>query len=128
MFKHTITIYNKKQVGREDVWNRTVIKGVHYENIHGIKLGDRSISTDSSTEIVVPIMDGFLKPKAYQKSNEDNVWTLAPNDKIVLGRLDIDITSERELEDYDDIRTIKSYDVIDYADDLSLNNITVVAR
>lgn len=128
MFTKTITIYNKKQEGRDDVWKRTVLEGVHYENVHGIKLGDRSIQTDSSTEIVIPILDGFLKPKAYQQSTEAGMWTLAPNDKVVLGRLSKDITNERELDDYDDVRTIQSYDVVDYASDPSLNNITVVAK
>lgn len=128
MFTKTITIYNKKQEGRDDVWKRTVIDGVHYENVHGIKLGDRSIQTDSSTEIVIPILEGFLKPKAYQQSTEAGKWTLAPNDKVVLGRLTKDITNERELDDYDDVRTIKSYDLVDYAADESLNNLTVVAK
>ena len=128
MFTKTITIYNKKQEGRDDIWKRTVLEGVHYENVHGIKLGDRSIQTDSSTEIVIPILDGFLKPKAYQQSTEAGMWTLAPNDKVVLGRLSKDITNERELDGYDDVRTIQSYDVVDYASDPSLNNITVVAK
>lgn len=128
MFTKTITIYNKKQEGRDDVWKRTIIEGVHYENVHGIKLGDRSIQTDSSTEIVIPLLDGFLKPKAYQQSTEAGTWTLAPNDMIVLGRLSREITDSSDLEAYDDVRTIKSYDVVDYASDPSLNNLTVVAK
>lgn len=128
MFTKTITIYNKKQLGRDDVWKRTVIKNVHYENVVGVRLGDKSIHTDSSTEIVIPNLEGFLKPKAYQQSTEAGKWTLAPNDRIVLDELNVDITSDRELDDYDDVRTIKSYDLIDYAADESLNNLTVVAK
>lgn len=128
MFTKTITVYNLKREGRDDAWKRTVLKETHYENVHGIKLGDRSIQTDSSTDIIIKDYKGFMKPKQYQREGGDKNWTLAPNDMVVLGELTQEIKDASDLEAYDDVRTIKSYDVVDYASDPSLNNITVVAK
>ena len=128
MFTHGITIYNKYSSGRLDVWNRTYIEGVHWENVSGIKLGGKSIMTDNSTEIVIPKFDGFRLPKEYGRQSPTGAWTLAQGDYVVLGNLDLEITDGSDLADYDNVRVIKSYDVVDYALNPMLNNITVVAQ
>lgn len=125
MFKRDITIYNQLIKDKKTQLQSTVLVGVHYENVEGVIIGSTSVSSSNSTEIVIPLsIKGFIKPKQY---NGDG-WTLAPNDFVMLGTTDIEVNDVRDLEKLDDVRTIQSYDVIDYATDTSLNNITVVAK
>ena len=155
MFTHGITIYNKYSSGRLDKWYRTFIQGVHWENVSGVTLGGKSITTENHTEIVIPKVNGFITPKAYARilkitgepvypshelypdenlfttssiQADTSMWTLREGDFVVLGDVNIEMTDGTELNEYDDVRVVKSYDVVDYALNPMLNNITVVAQ
>lgn len=127
MFPTTITLYNLIKARTGDTYARTVIKGVHWEDTQGIKLGDSVVKTDNTIAVVIPMsVEGFELPTEYQKlSDKTDKWTLAEGDFIVKGEIGQEITDIADLKDYDQKMTITSYEVNDQAIMKRLNNYTV---
>lgn len=126
MFPTTITIYNLVKARTGDTYARTVINGVHWEDVNGIQLGNNVVKSDNTITVVIPMThEGFTLPSDFQKLTErTGKWTLSEGDFIVKGEMLTDITSIASLKDIDQKMTIASYEVNDQAVIKRLNNYT----
>lgn len=111
-----LTIYNKYIADRADVYLRTEITSVAWENQTGVKrLTSGGVISDDKAIIYIPFQRGsaFLSPKTWQAlANEDKSdnWTLQEGDIIVKGIASDEITTEFTVSDlmakYDDVLKI----------------------
>ena len=117
MFPHAATVYNHYRDGREDRWQRTILKSIFWDNTRGINARTGAIDNDDSALIIIPCEDrtGYLPPKKFARTeNKSGNWTLQPGDKIVFGAIDFEINETHRLaeleSDYDDVLTITKVD------------------
>lgn len=117
MFKRTITVYHKTfdKEQREDVFVRTVIKGVHFEHSKALNVSGTKLHASDDVEIVIP------------HEHLTNDLAIKKDDVVVLGEVEKDIEDIHDLEGHDfyKVRAIhyNDYALIDY-----LNNWTVIAQ
>lgn len=125
MFNADITIFNKvyDEETRSDKYLRTILKGVHVEKINASQKNDSKVIVSDSLFISIPFLDNYVTPKKFQESKKG--YTLQNTDIIVVGIVDKDITSLKDLKKLDDVYTINSVEVIDYSK--YLNHIEVYA-
>lgn len=117
MFPHAATVYNHYRDGREDRWQRTILKSIFWDNTRGINARTGAIDNDDSALIIIPCEErtGYLPPKKFARTeNKARNWTLQPGDKIVFGAIDFEINETHRLaeleSDYDDVLTITKVD------------------
>ncbi len=109
------TVFNKRldNATRMDVWERTVIRGVYWEDTDGVKkLVSSGITDDSNVLVMIPASADtggkiYVKPNAY-KSSHENTFTLAPGDIIIKGVINSELSTVKELQ-----RTHDDYHVIE---------------
>ena len=115
------TIYNKTIIDHAEVYQRTVLVTVYWENRRAVnKLASGGDIKADKALVMIPytMSDGFLSP-SYWKSLVDKTgkWTLQNGDIIVRGVVADEITSEFTASDlkrkYDDVLTINSVDSMD---------------
>lgn len=129
MFNHTVTLFNLYVENGDYKYKRTILNGVHWESGEAVKLGDKSITTSNDTSLIVPFTNenykNYKEPIGFKKDHTGILWTLQPEDIVAKEMVDIDINSIADLKGYNDVKTIASVDVIDYASIDELNNFTV---
>lgn len=125
MFNNDITIFNKvyDEETRSDKYLRTVLKGVHVEKTNAGQKNDSKVIVSDSLFVSIPFLDNYVTPKKFQESKKG--YTLQNTDIIVVGIVDKDITSLKDLKRLDDVYTVNSVEVIDYS--RCLNHIEVYA-
>ncbi|MFL8951102.1 DUF6751 family protein [Helcococcus kunzii] len=95
-----ITIYNKfiDSKTRNDVWKKTQIKNVHWEESKGANIIKSGMTNADSVKVFIPYSsieeDVYIDPKQYKGDG----FTLKPGDYIVKGLIEDEITSSSELE------------------------------
>lgn len=125
MFNADITIFNKvyDEETRSDKYLRTILKGVHVEKTTASQKNDSKVIVSDSLFISIPFLDNYVSPKKFQEFKKG--YTLQNTDIIVVGIVDKDITSLKDLKRLDDVYTVNSVEVIDYS--RCLNHIEVYA-
>lgn len=125
MFNTDITIFNKvyDEETRSDKYLRTVLKGVHVEKTNASQKNDSKVIVSDSLFVSIPFLDNYVTSKKFQESKKG--YTLQNTDIIVVGIVDKDITSLKDLKRLDDVYTVNSVEVIDYS--RCLNHIEVYA-
>ncbi len=125
MFNANITIFNKvyDPKTRSDKYVRKVLKGVHVEKTHTIQKDDSKVIVNDSLFVSIPFSDEYTSPKKFQETKEG--YTIQNRDVIVVGIVEKNIESLKDLKDMDDIYTVNSVEVIDYSK--GLNHIEVYA-
>lgn len=125
MFSSDITIFNKvyDEETRSDKYLRTILKGVHVEKTNASQKNDSKVIVRDSLFVSIPFLDNYVTPKKFQESKKG--YTLQNTDIIVVGIVDKDITSLKDLKRLDDVYTVNSVEVIDYS--RCLNHIEVYA-
>jgi len=110
-------VYNRYREGKEDIWQRTVLESIFWDNVRGLNSRTGAVDHEDSAVIIIPAVNrkGYLSPKEYVKvEDKAGYWTLQPGDKIVFGKIlyEIDETHRlAELEkDYDDVLNITRVD------------------
>lgn len=93
-----ITIFNKKQVGRETVWLRTQIQNVNLHGTAKVELADKGLI--SADEFIIRI------PAASIAENKN--FTVQKGDCIVIGLIDDDIQGLADLMKKYDVLTVMS--------------------
>lgn len=101
-----ITIYNRKDGGRNrpDVWQRTVILGVHIYVDNKVALGETGVNSADVYKIRIPadVKDAgtYLSPEEYKAvNNPEGHWTIQNDDRIVIGVCDADIEKPADLKE-----------------------------
>lgn len=120
LFKNAdITIYNRyydNSLG-VDMYQRTVIEGVNWQNKRTGTVGDKGLLLADSTLIFIDKLDNYISPKKFAKLDHlerEECFTFAPGDKIVKGEVEFEVTGVKpyriaDLEsEFDDVITIKS--------------------
>lgn len=122
LFKNAdITIYNKyyDKVNDIDRYQRTIIKGVNWQDKRNATVSDKGLLRADSVLIFLDINDVenkiYISPKRFNKLQDAerfNYFTLGLKDKVVKGEVDFEITgikpnSIADLENnYDDVVSI----------------------
>ena len=120
LFKNAdITIYNRyydNSIGA-DMYKRTVIKGVNWQNKRNGTVSNNGLLLADSTLIFIDKLENYISPKRFNKLLPDdlgNYFTLSVGDKIVKGEVDFEILGLQgcrisDLEnEFDDVINIKS--------------------
>lgn len=107
MNDNTITIFNHKKAGKEDVWNKTTLHGVSV--VSGV---DKSVSANGTVTrkqiltIVIPVNaweKEYIDPMQYEKLEDvSSCFTLNPSnnsDFIVAGECEEEITGDYRVSD-----------------------------
>ena len=120
LFKNAdITLYNKYYDLDSDIYKyqRTIIKGVNWQEKRNGTVSDKGLLLADSTLIFIDKVDNYISPKKFAKlSDEDRekYFTFAPGDKIVKGEVEFEITGVKphrlaDLEnEFDNVIDIKS--------------------
>lgn len=120
LFKNAdITLYNKYYdiSSGYDMYQRTVIKNVNWNNKRNATVSDKGLLMADSTRIIIGKSDKYISPKKFRKlydAERINYFTLSVGDKVVKGEIDFEIAgikpySVADLEsNYDDVVNIMS--------------------
>lgn len=117
-----MTIYNKyydKALGL-DRYQRTVIKGVHWEDTQGANIIKSGL--ENADRIFVSIPFGcqadrtYCKPKAFESLADKSIFfTIQPGDRIIKGAIDFDINgSAKALDETYETFTVTTVDTLDF--------------
>ncbi len=107
------TVFNRRtdKERRMDIWVKTVIRGVYWESSRGLSKNSNGLKKESSLFAVIPKNAGtqgkrYVKPHEYKAVSADTAFTLAPEDIIIKGIIEEDITEHFTIGDmqkkYDD--------------------------
>lgn len=117
LFPHSCTVYNRYREGKEDIWQRTVLESIFWDNVRSLNSRTGAVDHEDSAVIIIPAVNrkGYLSPKEYVKvEDKAGYWTLQPGDKIVFGAIDFEIDETHRLaeleKDYDDVLNITRVD------------------
>lgn len=101
-FTDTVTLYNRYKDGRATHWKRTVLRGVQW-NQKAVRTADNSGSVIITTETSVTVpgnMPGHVSPAVFAATeNKSGAWTLAPDDMILFGENEAEITGNVTADD-----------------------------
>lgn len=125
MFNADITIFNKvyDPKTRSNKYVRKVLKGVHVEKTNASQKNDSKVIVNDSLFVSIPFLDEYISPKKFQETKDG--YTIQNSDVIIIGIVEKDIESLKDLKDMDDVYTVNSVEVIDYSK--CLNHIEVYA-
>ena len=120
LFKNAdITIYNRyydNSLGL-DMYQRTVIEGVNWQNKRTGTVSDKGLLLADSTLIFIDKLDNYISPKRFAKLESierEKYFTLTIGDKIVKGEVDFEIIGIKNYSindlnnEFDDVITINS--------------------
>ena len=116
-----ITIYNVFYDSEQDkdIYQRTAIKGVHFEENKAVRL-DKGLVTDDKVLICIPFLAEasrmYVDPMMFDKmSVKEGYFTLKEGDRIVKGIQDYEVQrSMKELDEQFEAFTITNVDTCDY--------------
>lgn len=122
MFKDNCTLYNKAYDTEKgyDVYHRTVLKGVRWEERQGVNVAKLGMSEADKLLVLIPFsVDAERKlamtAKAYARtSDKTQFWTLKEGDILVKGEVTDEIESIKDfgkLHDYFTLTTVDFYDI-----------------
>lgn len=109
-----ITIYNRflESGSRSYKYRRTVLKKVYSEKTSGVQSANTGLMRDDKLFVIIHKVNHagtYQNPKAFEKDPAG--WTLRPEDIVVLGAIDKEITNVKELEaEFDDVYKITQAD------------------
>lgn len=117
-----ITIYNKyfDKASRLDKYQRTVLKGVFFDNKKAVNTIKSGMENADEAMIVIPFSVNsnktYKNPIEFQKLiDKSNYFTLQEGDRVVKGDIDFEITGKlSELDKNYDAYTITSVDTKDF--------------
>lgn len=94
-----------------DVWRKTIIKKVYWEDVSGQKIMSNGLENDCSCFVIIPKNADFggkkyIKPKEYYHNSSDSTFTFAPNDIIIRGIYTGNFKSIKDINNIDDSHTI----------------------
>lgn len=125
MFNDAITIYNKYLDGTTEKWQRTVVDGVFWNDIRGAVTRKTGSSSIDSVLIIIPCLAkasrAFKEPKEWVALEDKSTsWTLQDGDIVIKGNVDYEIVkSTKELQGYDNVRTITAVDTKSFGGGMS---------
>jgi len=99
------------------MYQRTVIKGVNWNNKRNATVSDKGLLLADSTRILLDRLDNYISPKQFSKLTDAeriNYFTLSVGDKIVKGEIDFEVMGIKpyaiaDLENnFDDVVNIMS--------------------
>lgn len=122
MTNTSITVYNKylDPVTRLDKYQRIFIQDVHWSGVDTAKRVQTGRNEEDKAYIVIPFTSvsglQFVSPMEFQKlEDKAGYFTLAPEDRIVKGEIDFEITDRiSELDKNYDSLVITAVDTRDY--------------
>lgn len=122
MFKDVCTIYNKSYDDDKgyEVYNRTVLSGVYWEERQGVNIAKSGMKEADKLLVLIPIsvdVEGKLAmtAKAYARtSDKTNFWTLKPGDIIVKGEVTDEIDNIKTFGNLHDYYTLTTVDFMDF--------------
>lgn len=118
-----LTLYNRIPGPDGDLWQRTTITGVNWQDGKKVEIGDTGLISADLTTIFIPVQStsGYLKPNEFLRVEEkDKHFTLQNGDLVVRGLVDFELTGKRGQDEktlrkqYDDVMTIVSVDTNDF--------------
>ncbi len=116
MFQDDVTIYNRvydKLFGK-DVYYRTVIRGVHFEERKGANVIKSGMEQADGVFVAIPYsapQKVFLDAKAYERANnKTEFFTLRSGDIVVHGECEKEIENLKEFQKAQEYYTITSVD------------------
>lgn len=115
MFHDVVTIYNKYREAGKERWQRHIITGVNWTDIQGAVARKSGVAAVNSFMLIIPAaeLSGYKTPRDFAacESKADS-WTVAPQDTVVLGALDVEIatTPGKDLAACDNVRTVTAVD------------------
>ncbi len=116
MFNDTCTIYNKHIDGKEEKWQRTILKGVFWDGVRGSNFRKTGLENADSVFILIPYKikadRQFLPPNEWLNTEDKTqYWTLHPGDTIIKGDIDYEVLkSSKELEQFGECYKITKVD------------------
>ncbi len=117
-----LTVFNKyvDATTRSEVWSRTQIKDVTWENGKAANVIASGLLEADKVTVYIPYARGtsYLAPRAWQAlSAKTGRWTLQQGDILVRGlvgeTIGADYTISDLKRDYDDVVAIRSVDLMD---------------
>lgn len=117
-----ITIFNKHvdPTTRGEVWQRTQIVGVTWENSKAANVLRSGLIEADKVAVYIPYARGasYLSPRAWQAlSVKTGRWTLQAGDVLVRGLISEDIDADYTISnlkaEYDDVMVVRSVDLMD---------------
>lgn len=112
-----ITIYNKVIEDRKEKWAYTQLKGVFFDEAKAQNVRTSGITSADALNLVIPFdvevigeNKEYKEPKMFQE-NIQNAWTIQKGDLVVKGLVDMEIISQKDLENnFDDVYIINTVD------------------
>lgn len=122
MFHQDITIYNKifDVELRRDVYQRTILKGVFWDETGAInRIASGSQDIDEVTIVIPFTVEGdreYLSPDEFDRETDKSLYyTLQPQDRVIKGQHDYEIVERvSELDSLFDAHIILSVDKKDF--------------
>lgn len=121
MTNSDITIYNKYYDSPQDkeVYQRTEIKGVHFEENKAVKLQNQGLVSDDKVLICIPFSAKcsreYARPMLFDKLDDKTPYfTLKEGDRIVRGIQTYEVERQKELDERFETFTITNVDTCDY--------------
>lgn len=114
-----ITVYNKYYDLASDTYKykRTVVKGVNWQGKRNGTVSEKGLLLADSVLIFVNKLENYISPKRFAKlqpMERERYFTFAPGDKIVKGKVEVEVTGVKpyrisDLEnEFDHVIDIKS--------------------
>jgi len=116
----SLTLYNRVLVDRADVFYRTVIPAVLWENrkAANVLASGGNLAADQATIFIPYSTAGYVAPVAWRALvSKTGTWTLQPDDIVVKGTVTDTLSALFTVSDleaaYDDVLTLTSIDTMD---------------
>lgn len=124
LFKNAdITIYNRYYDNSKgtDMYKRTVIKDVNWQNKKTGTVSNSGLLLADSTLIFIDNLENYISPKRFAKLQPSEIgdyFTFQIGDKVVKGEVDFEITGisscrvvdlEKEFDDVIDIKSVSKF-------------------
>lgn len=117
-----ITIYNKYYDATQDreVYQRTTIEGVHFEENKAVKLQNQGLVSDDKVLICIPFdakaSRAYVRPVLFDRADDKTQYfTLKEGDRVIKGLQTYEVqTNMKELDGQFEVFTITNVDTCDY--------------
>lgn len=101
MTPHTVTLFNKYYEGRNAKYKRTVLDFCKFTPKRMVTLGNVQVSENDTGKLLVYERDLNMTDYVLPKSYEGVGFTFDTESIVVIGRIETDINSIKDLEDYE---------------------------
>ena len=115
MFTDTVTIYNRYKENGQERWQRHVLTGVNWTDTVGSTVRKTGVVPAHSTTFIIPkaVLVDYVPPVEFSAlEDKSGKWTVAPKDTMVLGAVDVEIstTPSKDLIGVEKVRQILNVD------------------